>query len=132
MSTSSSVRNGAKKHQQPRRAYIGNLRHRPDLPHRLHADLFAPHRLEVVGHHPDGMRVSRAGGGGGNGNGNGGGGSAYALVEFRDVDYAIRVLDGVVFDGRTLRVAKERTDQLGAGGGGGFSFGSGRWAGGGE
>lgn len=62
--------------------------------------------------------------------------SAYALVEFADVDYAIQVLDGVQFDGRTLRVSKERTTSFGghgSGGGGkkkgGFGFGSSRWAG---
>jgi len=52
------------------------------------------------------------------------------------VDYAIQVLNGVQFDGRTLRVSREKTN-LGSssGGGGGFggkkggSFGSSRWAG---
>ena len=58
--------------------------------------------------------------------------SAYALVEFSDVDYAIQVLNGVQFDGRTLRVCREKTN-FGNGGrrtnnmGGGF--GSSRWAG---
>ena len=52
------------------------------------------------------------------------------------MDYAIQVLNGVQFDGRTLRVSREKTN-LGSssGGGGGFggkkggSFGSSRWAG---
>ena len=62
--------------------------------------------------------------------------NAYAFVEFVDVDYAIRILDGVRFDGRTLRVSKEKTNidfrNSGNGGGGGnVGFGSSRWAGGG-
>jgi len=60
-------------------------------------------------------------------------------VEFADVDYAIQVLNGIQFDGRTLRVSKEKTNLgsssgFGSFGGGGFgrkggSFGSSRWAG---
>ncbi len=64
--------------------------------------------------------------------------SAYALIEFADVDYAIQVLNGVQFDGRILRVSREKTNfgsNSGGGGGGGFGrnkgggFGSSRWAG---
>ena len=56
--------------------------------------------------------------------------SCYALVEFKDVDYAISVLNGIQFDGRTLRVSKEKTN-FGVGGGFGSKgkFGSSRWAG---
>ncbi|KAL3808397.1 hypothetical protein ACHAXA_009838 [Cyclostephanos tholiformis] len=139
-----------------RRAYIGNLRYRPDLPARLHTDLFVPHRLDVINYPPahHGATAATPGGGGSTGgisivyrarNDNaggfcgGGGGkrsNAHALVEFRDVDYAVRILDGVVFDGRTLRVCRERTvggggsNNIGGGiGRGGGGFGSGRWAG---
>lgn len=57
--------------------------------------------------------------------------SCYALVEFKDVDYAITVLNGMQFDGRTLRVSREKTNFGGSGGGFGSKgkFGSSRWAG---
>lgn len=57
--------------------------------------------------------------------------SCYALVEFKDVDYAINVLNGMQFDGRTLRVSREKTNFGGSGGGFGSKgkFGSSRWAG---
>eukprot|EP00986_Skeletonema_menzelii_P019800 scaffold29155_cov166-Skeletonema_menzelii.AAC.4 len=115
-----------------RRAYIGNLRPRPNLLQTLHTDLIQPHCLQVnnypegngiiIGQPKTAQKVS----------------SAFALVEFVDVDYAIQVLNGVMFDGRTLRVCREKTNLGGAGGGGGWSgggrkkgasFGSSRWAG---
>ena len=43
------------------------------------------------------------------------------------MEYAIQVLDGVMFDGRTLRVSREKTNFNGGRKGGGF--GSSRWAG---
>ncbi|KAL9185429.1 hypothetical protein ACHAXT_003206 [Thalassiosira profunda] len=116
-----------------RRAYIGNLRPRPNLADNLHADLFIPHCLSVKSYPGgDGISVrqpkfsSRDGSGRG-GNNTARASSAYALVEFVDVDYAVQVLDGVQFDGRTLRVSREKTNNFGGGRGGGF--GSSRWAG---
>ncbi|KAL7528775.1 hypothetical protein ACHAWF_002705 [Thalassiosira exigua] len=111
-----------------RRAYVGNLRPRPDLPQNLYRDLFVPHCLTVrnfpVG---DGIIV-RAAAHRGSGSRSS---SAYALVEFSDVDYAIQMLDGVQFDGRTLRVSREKTNFGGTGMGGrkGGGFGSSHWAG---
>ena len=105
--------------KKKKRAYIGNLRYRPDLPSRLHTELFLPNNLRVTNAQNGGIVVSRTGF-----NNN-----AFAFVEFNDVDYAIRILDGVRFDGRTLRVSKEkanidfRNSNVG--------FGSSRWAGGG-
>ena len=55
------------------------------------------------------------------------GSTVHAFVEFADVDYAIQMLDGVKFDGKTLRVSKEKTFDSRKQGGGGF--GSSRWAG---
>eukprot|EP00985_Skeletonema_marinoi_P027141 scaffold21796_cov125-Skeletonema_marinoi.AAC.3 len=112
-----------------RRAYIGNLRPRPNLTQSLYNDLIQAHCLQIK-NYPEGdgiivgqpkthQKVS----------------SAYALVEFVDVDYAIQVLNGVQFDGRTLRVSREKTNLGSSSGGGGFggkkggSFGSSRWAG---
>ncbi len=54
--------------------------------------------------------------------------SCYALVEFKDVDYAISVLNGIHFDGRALRVSKEKTNLGGGFGSKGTLFGSSRWA----
>eukprot|EP00984_Skeletonema_dohrnii_P037883 scaffold40447_cov228-Skeletonema_dohrnii-CCMP3373.AAC.2 len=110
-----------------RRAYIGNLRPRPNLTQSLYNDLILPHCLQIK-NYPEGegiivgqpkthQKVS----------------SAYALVEFVDVDYAIQVLNGVQFDGRILRVCREKTNLGSSSGGGGGkkggSFGSSRWAG---
>ena len=108
--------------QKKKRAYIGNLRYRPDLPSRLHTELFLPNNLRVTNAQNGGIVVSRTGF-----NNN-----AFAFVEFNDVDYAIRTLDGARFDGRTLRVSKEKAniDFRNSGStGGSFGFGSSRWAG---
>ncbi|KAL7542440.1 hypothetical protein ACHAXR_011782 [Thalassiosira sp. AJA248-18] len=113
-----------------RRAYVGNLRPRPNLAHSLYNNLFIPHCLPVK-NFPDNegvgimvaqpkMSTNR------NNSLTKQPSSVYALVEFNDVDYAIQVLDGVMFDGRTLRVSKEKTN-FGSSRGG--SFGSSRWAG---
>ena len=108
--------------QKKKRAYIGNLRYRPDLPSRLHTELFLPNNLRVTNAQNGGIVVSRTGF-----NNN-----AFAFVEFNDVDYAIRTLDGARFDGRTLRVSKEKAniDFRNSGStGGSVGFGSSRWAG---
>jgi hypothetical protein len=114
-----------------RRAYIGNLRPRPNLTQSLHNDLIIPHCLQVKNGEA-GISVAQP-------KTHQKASSAYALVEFADVDYAIQVLNGIQFDGRTLRVSKEKTNfgssnGFGSGGGGslgrkGGSFGSTRWAG---
>lgn len=101
-----------------RRAYIGNLRPRPDLVENLHRDLIIPHCLPVKNYPGgDGIIVSQP---------KNTKSSAYALIEFADVDYAIQVLNGVHFDGKILRVSREKSN-FGSRGGGGF--GSSRWAG---
>lgn len=107
--------------EKPRRAYIGNLRPRPNLAQSLHDDLFVPHCLVVRHDGGDAITVVppatqhpvRK--------------HAHALVAFRDVDYAIQVLDGVHFDGRILRVNKEKKRADG-GGGNNWGWGSSRWA----
>jgi len=132
-----------------RRAYIGNLRPRPNLTHNLYNNLFLPHGLHVK-NYPSNKNDGK----GDNGSGDDAGcgivvaapkmsnnrhhyaetkaSSHYALVEFDDVDYAIRILNGVVFDGRTLRLSKEKTNFVSGGGrnGMGGGFGSSSWAGG--
>ena len=123
-----------------RRAYIGNLRPRPNLAETLYNELCAPSCLPVR-NYPDGDGIiiaqpkipfgTKNGSGDGNKNKTS---SAYALVEFIDVDYAIQVLNGVQFDGRTLKVSREKTqfgDSSGVRKGEkrlGGGFGSSRWA----
>lgn len=113
-----------------RRAYIGNLRPRPNLVENLHNDLIIPHCLPVKNYPGgDGIIVTQPKTHHQNQT------SAYALIEFADVDYAIQVLNGVQFDGRVLRVSREKTNFGSNSGGGGFGrnkgggFGSSRWAG---
>ncbi|KAL3796397.1 hypothetical protein HJC23_004194 [Cyclotella cryptica] len=101
-----------------RRAYIGNLRPRPTLAQNLYNDLFVPHCLSINNYpNGDGITIVRpkiktA--------------TVHAFVEFSDVDYAIQMLDGVQFDGKTLKVSREKTY---SGGRMGSGFGSSRWAG---
>eukprot|EP00804_Cyclotella_cryptica_P008699 CCRYP_018540-RA/>CCRYP_018540-RA protein AED:0.10 eAED:0.12 QI:0/0/0/1/0/0.33/3/0/477 len=84
-----------------RRAYIGNLRPRPTLAQNLYNDLFVPHCLSINNYpNGDGITIVRpkiktA--------------TVHAFVEFSDVDYAIQMLDGVQFDGKTLKVSREKT-----------------------
>lgn len=122
--TSTITTTKAKQQQSRRRAYIGNLRSRPTLsPTTLYNNLFAPHCLSV--HDTiDGITLIHQ-----HHNGN-----AFALVEFKDVGYAIDVLNGVTFDGRVLRVSKEKTTNHNFGGSNnrgrsGGGFGSSQWAG---
>eukprot|EP00956_Cyclotella_meneghiniana_P021683 scaffold39746_cov74-Cyclotella_meneghiniana.AAC.11 len=106
--------------KRPRRAYIGNLRPRPSLSQNLYNNLFLPHCLTVP-NYPAGITVVSP---------KQHNSTAYALVEFADVDYAIQKLNGVVFDGKTLRVSREKNTngRMGKSSGGG-GFGSSRWAG---
>lgn len=139
MSTTSSTTPTKKR----RRAYIGNLRPRPNLDHSLYNNLFIPYSLSVRNFpitnnnddvdndgHNAGIVViqpkQRKNNSGSSGSSSSS--SVFALVEFHDVEYAIQVLDGVMFDGRTLRVSKEKTNNFGGGSSKG-GFGSNRWAG---
>jgi len=101
-----------------RRAYIGNLRPRQSLAGNLYNDLFIPHCLSVHDN-INGITIPQS-------TKNNNKSNTYALVEFVDVDYAIQMLNGVQFDGRVLRVCKEKTN-FGSSCGGGF--GSSQWAG---
>ncbi|KAL7509935.1 hypothetical protein ACHAXN_007283, partial [Cyclotella atomus] len=101
-----------------RRAYIGNLRPRPSLSQNLYTNLFVPHCLSVNNYpNGDGIQIVTPRNGS----------TVHAFVEFKDVDYAIQMLDGVKFDGKTLRVSREKSGFSGNRGGGGF--GSAKWAG---
>ena len=115
--------------KKKRRAYIGNLRSRPNLSNNLYNDLFIPHCLSV-NNNTDGISVIQPkhhySKNSSSSSSNNSSSSVYALVEFHDVDYAIQVLNGVQFDGRVLRVSKEKTNFGGSSGGG---FGSSKWAG---
>ena len=106
-----------------KRAFIGNLRPRPNLEERLYHDLFVPHCLAVKNYPGSGITVAPPKAGGQREQARTS--SAYALVEFSDVQYAIQVLDGVQYDGRTLRISREKTNF----GSSGNSFGSSRWSG---
>ena len=114
-----------------KRAFIGNLRPRPNLDERLYHDLFVPHCLTVKNYPGTGIAVAPPKTGGKSeqqkSEQQNRTSSTYALVEFSDVQYAIQVLDGVQYDGRTLRITREKTNF----GSSGNSFGSSRWAGGG-
>ena len=119
-----------------RRAYIGNIRPRPNLSESLYNDLFLPHCLQVKNYPGDnGITVALPKSHHHQTASSSSSSSAYALVEFTDVDYAIQVLNGVQFDGRILRVSREKTNfgtgTFGGGGRkkGGGKFGSTRWAG---
>ena len=101
-----------------RRAYIGNLRPRQLLADNLYNDLFIPHCLSVHDN-INGITIPQST--------NKNKSNTYALVEFVDTDYAIQMLNGVQFDGRVLRVCKEKTNFGSSVGGGGF--GSSQWAG---
>ncbi|EJK47512.1 hypothetical protein THAOC_33759 [Thalassiosira oceanica] len=106
-----------------KRAFIGNLRPRPNLDERLYHDLFVPHCLAVKNYPGSGITVVSPKTGGHREQTRTP--SAHALVEFGDVQYAIQVLDGVQYDGRTLRISREKTNFKSSGN----SFGSSRWAG---
>ncbi|KAL7483663.1 hypothetical protein ACHAW6_009347 [Cyclotella cf. meneghiniana] len=114
-----------------RRAYIGNLRPRPTLAQNLYNELFAPHCLSVNNYpNGDGITIVQPK----SNNNHVKTATVHAFVEFSDVEYAIQMLDGVQFDGKTLRVSREKT-HVGVATGGkggrrmGGGFGSSRWAG---